>query len=60
MNFEEKRQQAFRELEDKRSQASLGGGEARIAAQHKRGKMSARNGFTSFSTLAHLPRSMRL
>lgn len=42
MDFEEKRKQAFAELTKKREEASLGGGEARIAAQHKRGKMSAR------------------
>lgn len=30
------------EIEDRRAQALLGGGEKRIAAQHKRGKLSAR------------------
>ena len=35
-------QDRYRELEERRQQASLGGGEARIQAQHAKGKRTAR------------------
>ena len=35
-------QDKFKLLEDKIAQAQLGGGEARIEAQHKKGKLTAR------------------
>ena len=42
MDFTEKRQLAFAQLQENRRLASIGGGEKRIDAQHKRGKMTAR------------------
>lgn len=42
MAIENRRAKAYQELESKRREASLGGGEKRIAAQHKKGKMTAR------------------
>ncbi|NRA63605.1 MAG: acyl-CoA carboxylase subunit beta [Pseudobacteriovorax sp.] len=42
MDFSEKRQEAFDRLNALRAESALGGGEKRIAAQHKRGKMTAR------------------
>ena len=35
-------QDIFRQLEEKRAAARQGGGEKRIAAQHKKGKLTAR------------------
>lgn len=42
MDFEQRRSQGLAKLGASRSQAALGGGESRIAAQHKKGKMTAR------------------
>ena len=35
-------QEIIRQLEEKRNRARLGGGEKRIAAQHAKGKLTAR------------------
>lgn len=42
MDFTEKRDAAFAQLQDNRRKAALGGGDSRIESQHKRGKMTAR------------------
>ena len=42
MDFSEKRELAFAQLQESRRAAALGGGEKRIDSQHKRGKMTAR------------------
>lgn len=42
MDFNEKRELAFSQLQENRRLAALGGGEKRIDSQHKRGKMTAR------------------
>ena len=39
----------FKQLDEKRAEALLGGGEKRIEAQHKKGKLTARKDYTSSS-----------